>query len=124
MKHILSPITISTFAVKNVESQVFLDKTRKLFDSAIDGGGWGTLFIAIDSTESVESLDVLHVLLAAGLDPDLPVRGFHASHLCGEKGLIDAARSLFLCRPDMNVKDPNGNTPVQAADENRIYEVR
>jgi hypothetical protein len=125
LKRILAPITSLSFGVTCAEQHVAVDKTRELFDSSVDEKGCSVIHHVLYAGEvNVDrQCEVLKCLLAAGCDPDRPdVFDWRCSHSCGLKSYVEAARLLFLCRPDMSALNNNDDTPLQAAQD--MYNVR
>ena len=113
LKKVLEPL--DNFVVSTPEKLAFVDKTRKLFDTSVDEDGTGALCNAVKS--SVQSCEILKSLLAVGVDPDTPsiTQKFRPSHICGSRGLVEAARCIFPCRPNMTALNVFGRSPLRAA---------
>ena len=114
LRKIVRLLANDSFAVTNPETQLMLDKTRKLFDESVDDHGQNCFLHLLDS--SSDKPRRLELLLSLGVDPDRPDDcGFRPSHLCASQGLVKSAHVVFMCRPDMAARDGNGHTPLEAA---------
>jgi hypothetical protein len=121
LSSILEPL--DDFSVTTPEKLIYIDKTRILFDAAVGGDVELGIVAMMTITGSLvdSSYTPLKMLLAIGVDPDLPATSgsFYRrrpSHLCGMLGNQKAARCIFPCRPDMTALTENAKcTPLVAA---------
>ncbi len=87
-----------------------------LFDTAVCGQTQAGV-VALMASSSVDSSNkTLKILLAIGVDPDLPTAtGVRPSHYCGFYGNVKSARCIFPCRPDMTADANEQFTPLSVA---------
>jgi hypothetical protein len=120
---ILKPL--EDFSVTTPEKLVYIDRTRTLFDAAFCEQTQQSI-VALYTAGSVDSsYDSLKMLLAVGVDPDLPAlaghwSGWRPSHCCGYHGNWEAARCIFPCRPDMTALAELGNCSGSLAERARL----
>ena len=122
LSRILHPVTNDDFCVKDVVSRLLVGDGRKKFDQSVGDSQRGLVYwILFDSSEKlswsdVKRIEILKQVLSAGLNPDLPeANGWRPSHYCGSQALVHLTPMIFFCRPDMQAKNVNGHTPLQAA---------
>lgn len=89
-----------------------LDRDPRLASCLIEG------MTPLDWACGEGASEIVHLLLAAGADPDQPRPGFHGIgplHIAAEHGSLECVRALLAAGAKVDLENPVGTTPLMEA---------
>ena len=109
--------------IKRKDADSFIDNIRERLEGIRSFAGLGVVHTMVGS-QGEDGAVLLRRILSMGVNPDLPDEDdMHPSHLAGLYAKPQCALVIAACRPNLKAVNFRGETPLQQAATQIIYEV-